>query len=243
MSEQLTKYKAKLPTINELYSSDLEILDKQNSVNILLNQEPKKEWIKEHPIAKVEITDNKGNKIKVPVKYIPIERTEWLLTNIFIEWKWEVLREGLIANSVYVAGRLHYRNPITGEWNWMDGLGAQPLQTNSGAGATEFNQIKSNAVQIGLPAAETYAQKDAAEKLGKLFGKDLNRADKIAYDTLVGKFESKDRTQFLIDLIDELPEIGLQAMYKEDCKKARESGKFTPEFIEAMIKKVQNDLP
>ena len=47
MSEQVQKYQRKLPTINELYATDLEVLDKQNSLNILLNQEPKKEWIKE----------------------------------------------------------------------------------------------------------------------------------------------------------------------------------------------------
>jgi hypothetical protein len=229
MSEQLTKYKGKLPTINDLYSSDLAILDKQNSVNILLNQEPKKEWIKEHPIAK-------------NVKYIPIERVEWLLTNIFIRWRVEILDAKLIANSATVTVRLHYRDPITGEWDWMDGLGAAPLQTDKGQGATDWAHIKSDSVMKGLPAAESFAVKDAAEKLGKLFGKDLNRADKIMYDTLQGKFESKDRAQFLIDLIDQLPEIGLQNMYKDDCKKARESGKFTPEFIETMIKKVQNDL-
>jgi hypothetical protein len=32
-----------------------------------------------------------------------------------------------------------------------------------------------------LPAAESYAIKDAAEKLGILFGKNLNRKDTIAF--------------------------------------------------------------
>jgi hypothetical protein len=34
------------------------------------------------------------------------------------------------------------------------------------------------------PAAESFAVKDAAEKIGKLFGRDLNRADQILYDEL-----------------------------------------------------------
>lgn len=38
---------------------------------------------------------------------------------------------------------------------------------------------------IGTPAAESYAIKDAAEKIGKLFGKDMNRADQINYDNLI----------------------------------------------------------
>lgn len=225
----ITKYQKKLPTINELYTTDLEILDKQNSVNILLNQEPKKEWIKDHPIAK-------------NVKYLPIERVEWLLTNIFIKWRPEVLREGILANSAYCTVRLHYKDPITGEWDWVDGVGAAPLQTDKGAGATDWTQIKSDAVMKGLPAAKSFAIKDAAETLGKLFGKDLNRKDDIGYGTLIGKFDQQDKSVLLIDLIDKLKDAGLKNLYKADCQKAKAEGKYTPEFIEKMITKVQNDL-
>ena len=51
-------------------------------------------------------------------------------------------------------------------------------------------------VMKAAPAAESYAIKDAAEKIGKLFGKDLNRADKIMYDsllTLVKKDDKEDK--------------------------------------------------
>lgn len=243
MSEQLTKYKSKLPSINELYSTDLELLDKQNDLNLLLNQEPKKEWLKDHPIAKVEVKDANGNKTKIPVKYLPIERVEWLLTNIFISWKFEILREGLIANSVFVTGKLHYKNPISGDWEWMDGTGAQPLQTESGAGATEFDKIKSSAVQIGLPAAESYAIKDAAEKLGKLFGKDMNRADRIAYDTLYGKFD-KPATDLIglkkqyIDLMDKQPE-DFKNILKNELRDIEEKGSLTIEKLQELIGKLK----
>lgn len=233
----------KLPSISELYTTDLELLDKQNDLNLLLNQEPKKEWMKDHPIAKVEFKDASGNKVKVPVKYLPIERIEWLLTNIFISWKFEILREGLIANSAYVTGRLHYRNPITGEWDWMDGTGAQPLQTESGAGATEFDKIKSSAVQISLPAAESYAVKDAAEKLGKLFGKDMNRADKIAYDTLYGKFDAPATDlvglkKEYINLMDKQPE-DFKNILKNELRDIEEKGKLTIEKLQELIGKLK----
>ena len=67
---------------------------------------------------------------------------------------------------------------------FQDGVGAAPLQTDKGAGAVDFNAIKSDAVMKAAPAAESYAVKDAAEKIGKLFGKDMNRADQILYDEL-----------------------------------------------------------
>lgn len=179
--------KRQLPNIKEIYSESVE-LAKQNDLNIILNQPPKPDWLKEHPIAKKEITLEDGTKKKIPLKYIPIERVEYLLTTIFINWKVEILREGILANSAYVTVRLHYQNPITNEWEYQDGVGACPIQTDSGAGASDWQKVKSDGVMKALPAAESYAIKDAAEKLGKLFGKDLNRADGIGYDSLIGRF-------------------------------------------------------
>lgn len=220
--------KRNLPAIRDLYKGEVE-LAKQNDLNILLNQEPKADWVKAHPMFKDK------------VKYIPIERIEYLLTSIFIKWNVEIRTVQLIANSVVVTVRLSYLNPITNEMDFQDGVGAAPLQTDKDAGATDWTKIKSDAVMKAAPAAESFAVKDAAEKIGKLFGKDLNRADKIMYDSLGGKFE-KDSVEVaskkLIDMIDELPEMGLQAMYKDECQKARSAGKYNLEFINKMIDKV-----
>jgi len=90
---------------------------------------------------------------------------------------------------VVVTVRLHYQNPVDGEMRYQDGIGACPMQTAKDAGATDFSQIKSDAVMKAAPAAESYAIKDAAEKLGKLFGKDLNRKDAFGYSALGNKFD------------------------------------------------------
>lgn len=182
----------KLPTIAEIYaaSEDMPALQKDSVIQVLLNNPPAEAWLRDHPTAKKEVVVN-GNKVKVPIKFIPIERIEWLLTNVFVRWKVEIKRSYLLANSVVVEVRLHYYDHVMEEWNWQDGIGAQPLQTDSGAGATDFNKIKSNAVQIAAPAAESYAVKDAAEKIGKLFGKDMNRAESnISYEALGKKYEN-----------------------------------------------------
>jgi hypothetical protein len=166
----------KLPTIDELYRSDsLPVLHKDAMFQLLVNQEPKKEWIKVHPITKEP--------------YIPIERIEWLLTNIIVRYKVEILDSKQVANSIVVTVRLHYFDQLHNEWTFNDGIGAAPLQTDKGSGAIDWNKIKSNAVQIGAPAAESYAVKDAAEKIGKLFGKDLNRKEVISYDGLKDRFK------------------------------------------------------
>ena len=159
-----------LPNIGDLYANQ-ELVTKSTALSVLMNQQPSQNWIKEHPMTKL--------------KYIPIEVIEFLLTSIFSAWKVEIKESKLIANSIVVTIRLHYLDPITSLWEWQDGIGASPIQTDKGAGATEFDKIKSAAVMMSAPAAETFAIKDAAEKLGKLFGKDLNRKDALAYDSLI----------------------------------------------------------
>lgn len=159
-------------------SSDLEGAAKYNKLNILLNTPPKEEWLKTNTMA--------NNTL-----YIPIGTVEFLLTAIFQQWKVEVKEVKQIANSVVVSVRLHYHNPVTGEWEWQDGIGASPMQTDKGAHAADMSKIKSAAIQMSAPAAESYAVKDAAEKLGKLFGKDLNRKDEPLYTELNDRYGQK----------------------------------------------------
>ena len=93
-----------------------------------------------------------------------------------------------------VTVRLYYQNPLseTGEMLWQDGIGAMSIQVDKGKGAMAWDYAKSDGVMKAAPAAESYAVKDAAEKIGKLFGKDMNRADQIAYDSLASTFEMKE---------------------------------------------------
>ncbi len=167
--------KKNLPKLKDLYTGSLDV-KRENDLNILLNHEPKPEWVKKHPMVS-------------SAKYIPIEIIEYLLTSVFIRWNVEIKEVKVVANSVLVIIKLHYQNPIDGEMRWQDGVGAAPLQTAKDAPATDWAQIKSDAVMKAAPAAESYAIKDAAEKLGKLFGKDLNRKDAFGYDALGNKFD------------------------------------------------------
>lgn len=173
----------KLPSINDLYE-DKALISKQSELLTLLNTSPKRDWIKFHPT----ITTKDENNQHVPLKYLSIQTVEYLLTSIFLKWRVEIKDTKLIANSVVVTVRLFVQDPISMEWDFQDGIGAAPIQTDKEAGAIEFNKMKSGAIQMGAPAAESYAIKDAAEKFGKIFGKDLNRRDN--YD-IAGVMETK----------------------------------------------------
>ena len=178
-----------LPKLDDLYG-DILSASKQNDLNRLLNSDPKPEWIFQNQYA------NKSN-------YIKVATIEYLLTSIFIQWRVEVKTVQVIANSVVVTVRLHIMNPVSGEWDWQDGIGASPIQTKAGAAATDFGQVNNSAVQMAAPAAETFAFKDAAEKLGRLFGKDINRKDEMNYGNLDKKFASMT----LVEIPDELRDI------------------------------------
>lgn len=143
----------------------------QDRLREVLNKQPSVNWIKEHPLAK-------------GVKYIPIDKTETLLDAIFQEWRVEIKNVFQLAQSICAIIRLHYKNPITGEWTYHDGTGAVPLKTDKGFTAADLSHIKSDAVATGAPAAVSFAIKDAADHIGKLFGRDLNRKDTITMPSI-----------------------------------------------------------
>lgn len=207
----------KLPSISSLYNSDL---DKENQLNVLLNQEPPKEWMQKHPLG--------GGQ------YIPVERIEYLMTRIFVNWHIEVLDYKLIANSLTCHVRVHYQDPVSGQMKFTDGVGASPIQTDKGFGAVDFNHMKNDAVMKALPAAKTFAFKDAVEVLGKLFGKDINRKEKIAYDGLLGNFRTVPKLSDLLAKIEKLDKEK-QEFYKEMIEEKKRSGEISDHIIQCMF--------
>lgn len=173
MEENKLPSKRQLPKLEDL-NHDIEAAFKNDGLNLLLNREVPAAWVKDHPFAR-------------NVKYLPIEKVEFLLTRIFQEWRVEILNEGQLFQSIYVKVRLHYKNPVNGEWSFHDGVGAVDVQTEKGASPADLAKIVNGAVMKGLPAAKSYAIKDAAEHLGKLFGRDLNRKDVIEFTPAYAK--------------------------------------------------------
>lgn len=166
----------RVPTLVEI-QNDLEQAFRNDQLNLLLNQPPPAPWIKQHPLITVK---NEYNQT-VPLEYLPIDKIEMMLLRIFQKYRIEVLSTVAMFNSITVTVRLHYQRPDNLEWHFHDGVGASNVQTNKGKSAADLAEIKSSAVQMALPSAKSYAIKDAAEHLGKLFGRDLNRKGTIAF--------------------------------------------------------------
>lgn len=189
-----------LPKLQDLYLD--KVKTQRNDVFVtLMNQEPNKTWVKEHPFIR-------------GYKYLPIERIEYLLKSIFKNYRIEITGQGQSFNGVWVTVRVHYVHPLTGEWSFHDGIGASQLQTAKGTSPADLANINNGALSMAFPMAKTIAIKDAADHFGRLFGSDLNRKDLIAYEL--------DLT--LIELTPEHPNW-------LKVKEAVQSGSFTIEQI------------
>jgi hypothetical protein len=157
-----------LPKIQDLYTDKLTV-QKNDAFVTLMNQQPKPAWVKTHPFIK-------------GYKYLPIERVEYLLKTIFKRYRIEITGQGQSFNGVWVTVRVHYLHPLTGEWDFHDGIGASQLQTAKGTSPADLGNINNGALSMAFPMAKTIAIKDACDHFGNLFGADLNRKDVIAYD-------------------------------------------------------------
>lgn len=155
MTEQKSTGLSKQPKVQiQSITKDLGLSIKMDNLNTLLNTNPHPSWVKVH----------QGNE------YIPIDRVKNNLITIFQDYDWCIKDVKVIANSIVVYGTLSVINPITGRVRNLDGIGAVPIQLKAGSPATDFNQVIATAVQKNAPAADSFAFKNAAQKLGKLFG-------------------------------------------------------------------------
>jgi hypothetical protein len=189
-----------LPTIQELHEDNALISYKNDQLNLLLNQEPKKEWVKEHPFVK-------GHK------YIPIDKVEFMLRKIFKKYAIEIINQGTSFNGVWVTVRVHYFHPTEATMMYHDGIGAVQLQTAKGTSPADLANINNGALSMAYPIAKTLAIKDACDHFGKLFGCDLNRKDTMAFKVDANPLELKERLVELFELkkdsmsLDELQHI------------------------------------
>jgi hypothetical protein len=152
------------PSEIQKITKELEITQKVDAFNQLLNLEPKKSWIEKHPF--------------VPnVHYLSIGTVERLLRTIYPQSRVEIKEVKQLFNSVCTTVRVHYLDPVTNEWNYQDGVGAQSVQLDKGKNASDLSAIKSDAIIKAAPASASYAIKNACQKLGSLFGANLNRED------------------------------------------------------------------
>jgi hypothetical protein len=158
-----------------------------------LNQLPDKSWLQKTPDGKAE--------------YIPIGILENQLRQDFNGLvQYELLSERRELNEYIVSARIKVFHPIALQWLNYDGVGCVQIMQDSGATISQFNDTKKkNALQMNAPKAYAEAIKNAAKKIGKKYGADLNR-----------KFEDTYVSDTVIeDVIQQLKDCTTEAELKE----------------------------
>jgi len=135
----------------------------------------KKEFNKAPNPKSVKVNKYAGNS-----KYVPIGIVQGLLDRLFISWDWRINDVKVIMNGVMVRGTLTCLTPGGNTIN-MDGIGASEFQLKKGESTLTPDTLNSKAIERDVPKAEAEALKSAAKKLGRIFGRSLNRDEDFMY--------------------------------------------------------------
>ena len=172
-----------IPNFNTLtFFSEIEAEDtiakKVRVINRVLAQESA--YVKN--MNKVLAKKGQRTSASTDYDYIPIEIIEESLRQVFFRQIDYIIKQSYRdLNSFIVVATLAYKDPVTHERRQIDGIGAKALQQDAKALLSDFNMtMKRNALELGVGIAYSRAVKNAAKKLGKLFGADLNRDEELA---------------------------------------------------------------
>jgi len=135
-----------------------------------LNREPDPKELEKTP---------DGNAASLPISFIEMTLDElyfgmWELTDVTYQQ---------IFNEVVGTGVLTVKHPITGEKIRRTGFASVVITQDAGAKMQDFNTTKKkNALDLSFPKMKAEILKNAAQSLGKVFGRDINRKKKDTFN-------------------------------------------------------------
>jgi hypothetical protein len=134
-----------------------------------LNREPDPKEFDKTP-------DNKAS-------FLPVSFIEMTLDEIFLgQWEVSDIQYSQIFNEVVGTGILTVWHPITGRPLKRAGFGAVVITQDKDASIADFNMTKKkNALDLTFPKLKAEITKNAAQTLGKIFGRDINRKQKDVF--------------------------------------------------------------
>lgn len=127
-----------------------------------LNSEPNASELRKTP-------DGKANSL--PISFIEMTLDEYF----FGLWSTENFKWSTIANEIVGSIDLIVLNPVSGMPLKRVGAASIQIMVNKGTDALDVNNKKPNALDMGFPKLKAECTKNAAQSLGKLFGRDINR--------------------------------------------------------------------
>ena len=114
---------------------------------------------------------------------LPISFVEMTLDELFLgQWELSDVETKQIFNEVVGTGILTVWNPVTQRPLKRAGFGAVVITQDKDAAVSDFNMTKKkNALDLSFPKLKAEITKNAAQTLGKIFGRDINRKSKDVF--------------------------------------------------------------
>lgn len=201
----------------------------------LLDLPPLGDWIRfaDDPRG-LNLTIKKDGQ-SMPYPYVPIGIVETLLKLFFVNPQIIIVNAVQVFNAIQVTACIKYTCPITGKEMQQYGIGAKQVQLRTGAPAFDLTQINNAAVEKAAPAARALAIKDAADRIGKIFGADIARDHTLALTSALAN-DSKWRA-FKATAADKVAlHLQVQGIFAE-CKTPAELDKKYDAIIAPLLEK------
>lgn len=114
---------------------------------------------------------------------LPISFVEMTLDELFLgQWELHTVNTNQIFNEVVGTGILSVWHPVTGREIRRAGFASVVITQDAKATIEEFNRTKKkNALDLSFPKLKAEITKNAAQTLGKIFGRDINRKSKDVF--------------------------------------------------------------
>lgn len=177
-----------------------------------LNIGPDKRWLQKTP---------DGKAWHIPVGIIENELRKDFAGLV----QFEIISERRELNEYIVTARIRVFHPVIMQWMNYDGIGAVQITQDKDAALASFNETKKkNALQLNAPKAYAEALKNAAKKIGKKYGADINRDREEMYepeytlaatlDDVISKLKACNNTEEMQILWDTYPELHKSNKFK-----------------------------
>ena len=150
----------------------------------------KNEWdnlkttLGEHPpTGQIDKNKYAGDSLYVPIGYINAK-----LDQIFLSWDWIIDKQEFVAGNCVVTGTL-ICHTMSGKMIKRSGIGVSEVKVEPNG------LVVRKAMEKGYPKSDSQALKNASQKLGNIFGRNLNRKFKWGYisdSSLVDKIFGSD---------------------------------------------------
>jgi hypothetical protein len=218
MNNAITKYK-------EGTEEQKNFLIKVEKMNALFNREPEKQFV----------TDFKGQ-----FNYLPISHIETRLDELFFgQWSTSNFKYQQICNEIIGDIELTVTHPLTGQKITRSGAASVVIMQDKGASLASFTDTKKkNALIMGFPKLKTECMKNAAQSIGKAFGRDLNRKILDSYENMIPVSSEESLIDSVIKRLDNYKGMDKDTL-KGKCIEANHNNAFTEEFAREILTAIE----